>query len=74
MPRSHCESDTCILSPSGVESCSHYVTEGETRGISVGWKSCFGAVERIPHQHRLQGLSSSHPSLSSQGERPWERG
>ena len=32
MLRSHCESDTCILCPSGVERCSHY---------GVGWKLCF---------------------------------
>ena len=41
MLRSRCESDTCILCPSGVERCSHYGTEGTTRDLSVGWKLCF---------------------------------
>ena len=54
MLRLHCESDTLLYFPFWGWRGARIMALRE--GINVSWKSCFGAVERIPHQPRPYGL------------------
>ena len=55
MLRLHCESETCTLSPSSLEGCSH-----SRKLRSVGY-----TVQGKARQPHPQGLSSFRPSLFS---------